>query len=132
MTAAVLLAPSQKKCELSQIPADVSDICFRLAQSAKIVHFTYEIEELLECGEPRILWMYENLTQSGSQAVIYVNDGIVCTESLDALYIVLLEQIRSDGGDRDYMSGSGLTSDEINEFLAFALQEGIILNARPQ
>ena len=125
--AAVLLAPLQETSVNDQVPADSGDTRFRLAPSARIVDFTYVIEELLECGEPQLLWMYEHLPQSGSQAVIYRNDGMVCTESLAAPYIFLLEKIRDGVGD--YMSGTGLTRDEANEFLVFALQEGIIVNA---
>ena len=125
--AAVLLAPLQETSVNDQVPADSGDTRFRLAPSARIVDFTYVIEELLECGEPQLLWMYEHLPQSGSQAVIYRNDGMVCTESLATPYIFLLEKIRDGVGD--YMSGTGLTRDEANEFLVFALQEGIIVNA---
>ncbi len=126
--ASVLLSISPEPIIDSQMPASSCDTSFRLAPTARIVHFTYDIEELLGCGEPHIQWMYENLHQSGSQAVIYLNDGLVCTESLVASYILLLEHIR-DGGCRDYKSGTGLTCDEANEFIAFALQEGIIVNA---
>lgn len=124
--AAVLLAPVPETEEGSLLPANVRDTGFRLAPSARIVHFTYEIEQLLECGEPHIPWMYEHLPQSGSQAVIYRNNGVVCTESLAAPYILLLEQIR-DNSDRDCTSGTGLNSAEANEFLIFALQEGILV-----
>jgi hypothetical protein len=124
--AAVLLAPLQETSVNDRVPADSGDTRFRLAPSARIVDFTYLIEELLECGEPQILWMYEHLPQSGSQAVIYRNDGMVRTESLAAPYILLLEKIRDGVGD--YMSGIELTRDEANEFLVFALQEGIIVN----
>ena len=51
---------------------------------------------------------------------------MVCTESLALPYILLLEHIR-DGDDRDYLSGTGLTSDEANVFFVFAQQEGIIV-----
>jgi hypothetical protein len=127
--AAVLLAPMPKlRADFQMIPANVYDTPVRLAPSARIAHFTYEIGELLDCGEPRIRWMYENLPQSGSQAVIYRNDGLVCTESLAAPYILLLEQI-NDGINSNYMSETGLTSDETREFLFFALQEGILVNS---
>ncbi len=126
--AAVLLAPEQETGVDNQIPVNPCDATFIFASSARIVHFTYEIEVILDCGEPHISWMYENLRQSGSQAVIYRNKGIVFTESLATPYILLLEEIR-DGGRRDYMSKTGLTNDEANEFLLFAMQEGIIVKA---
>ncbi|MFZ2950578.1 MAG: radical SAM protein [Desulfuromonadaceae bacterium] len=126
--ATVLLSPLPEYSRGALTPANVCDTGFNLAPSARIVHFTYDIEELLDCGEPNIPWMYEHLTPSGSQAVIYRNGGMVCTESLAAPYILLLEQIR-DGSGRDCMSDTVLTRDEANEFLVFALQEGLILEA---
>ena len=126
--ATVLLAPPSPETSAdSQVPANVCASGLRLAPSARIVQFTYEIEELLDCGEPHIPWMYEHLAQTGSQAVIYRNGGMVCTEALAPPYILLLEQIRDNGG-RDDISGTGLTSDEAGEFLIFALQEGILQN----
>lgn len=124
--AAVLLAPAHEPRKDTSLSADVSDTRFRLAQSTRIVHFTYEIEEVIECGEPQFTWMYENLSPSGSQAVIYRNNGQVCTESLAAPYILMLEQIENGDG-KDYIFGTGLTSDEAHEFILFALQEGILV-----
>jgi hypothetical protein len=126
--AEVLLAPLPETSEDSQIPSSLCNTRFRLAPSAKIVNFTYDIEELLNCGEPHISWMYDNLPQSGSQAVIYLNDGMVCTESLAAPYILLLEKIRDETGGTS-MSRTGLTSDETNDFFVFALQEGILVKS---
>jgi hypothetical protein len=125
--AAVLLSPLPETGALSPASANICDTRFTLPSSVRIAHFTYDIEEILDCGEPNIPWMYEHLTQSGSQAVIYRNDGSICTESLAAPYILLLEQIR-DGNGRDYMSDTVLTRDETNDFLLFALQEGLIVN----
>lgn len=124
--AAVLLAPVLEIKADSQATARLRNVRFRLAPSARIARFTYDINELLECGEPNIPWMYEHLSQSGSQAIIYVNDGMVCSEPLAVPYILLLELIR-DGGDKSCISGIGLTSDEADEFIEFALQEGILL-----
>ena len=125
--ATVLLAPVSDIHMDSRVPANLNDASFRLAQSARIAHFTYDIDELLECGEPHLTWMYENLTPAGSQAVIYIKDGMVCTESLAAPYILLLEQIR-DGNTRKNIS-TGLTKDETRDFIVFALHEQIIVNS---
>jgi len=126
--AAALLAPTADSS--SDIPAP-EDFCLadlRLAPSALVAHFTYDIEELLECGEPRISWMYENFAQTGSKAAIYLKDGFVYTESLAAPYILLLEKIR-DGIDKNHLSDTGLNNDEIYEFIVFALQEGILVSS---
>ena len=123
--AAVLLGSPPKRLD-GPHSSSIFDGRFRLAPSTRITNFTYDIEELLDCGEPQIRWMYENLQPSGSQAVIYLNNGMVCTESLATPYITLLEQIR-DGVRTKYESG--LSREEENEFLVFAQQEGIITTA---
>ncbi len=97
-----------------------------VAPSARLVGFTYDIEELLEYGEPQIPWMFENIRQSGSHVVIYRNDGMVCTESLANEYVLLLKHIQ-DGNVMPPETGTGLTVDEANEFIVFALLEGIIV-----
>lgn len=127
--AAALLAPVPETREDSLTPDNMCVTGFALAPSARIVHFTYDIEELLECGEPQILWMFDNLSATGSQAVIYRDDGMVCTEPLAAPYIQLLEEIR-DGNSGNNPSGHGLTADETSEFLTFALQQGILVSSR--
>lgn len=123
--AAALLSPEPQLSEQHLIPDKVCNTCFRLAPSVKITNFTYVIEEILDCGEPRIAWMYEHLQQTGSQAVIYNHDGMICTESLAPPYILLLEQVRDRAG-RINVPATGLTQTEANDFLVFALQEGII------
>jgi radical SAM superfamily enzyme YgiQ (UPF0313 family) len=120
--AEVLQTSTSEAIHETQIPANILETRYRVAPSLRIISFKYDIEEILECGEPQITWMYENLRQSGSQAVIYLHDGIVCTESLAAKYIFLLEVIR-DGDERISVSKTGLTKDEASEFIVFALQE---------
>ncbi|HIJ86396.1 MAG TPA: radical SAM protein [Desulfuromonadales bacterium] len=123
--AATLLAPFTQAADNIPLPADLCSAGFTLYPATHIAHFSYDIDELLDCGEPQILQMYEHLTPAGSQAVIYRNGGAVCTESLALPYIRLLEQIR-DKSDHDYLSRTGLGSEEVNEFLLFAVHEGII------
>ena len=110
--ASVLLASSPE----SHPPVNNRDSRFSLSPAVRIVHFTYNIGELLECGEPRIRWMYDNLSQSGSHAVIYVHDGMVCTETLDAPCISLLEKIRHEAM-ADFESENGLGNEETGVFL---------------
>jgi hypothetical protein len=121
--AAALLSEARP---VSLPPAQNRNTRYKLDPSARIVNFTYDIDELLEYGEPHIRRMFESLAQSGSQAVIYCTNGAVCTESLAAPYVHILEQIRFN---RNHNSGSMLTNDETNEFLEFALSEGIIVTA---
>jgi radical SAM superfamily enzyme YgiQ (UPF0313 family) len=117
--AEVLLVP-----EASRPPAPPDKILLAISPTARIVHFNYDIEELLECGEPQFRWMYENLAPSDSHAVIYRHNGCVCTETLAPPYIILLENIR----DGERFSETGLSREEADEFIAYALQEGIIIN----
>ncbi len=124
--AVALLAPRPDASGAFDRSLNVRNACLKLAPSAGIIHFSYEIDELLECGEPQISSMYQHLTPTGSQAVIYNNNGMVCTESLAIPYILFLENIR-DGNSGDLASGTGLTSDEADEFIVFALQEGIVV-----
>lgn len=123
--AEVLLAPMSAISSDSTLPASLCDTGFTLAPAARIAHFTYDIDELLDYGEPQLVRMYEHLQPSGSQAVVY-NNGMICTESLAAPYILLLEQIR-DGRSHDHAADSALSRAEADEFLLFALKEGIIL-----
>jgi radical SAM superfamily enzyme YgiQ (UPF0313 family) len=124
--AAALLSPDPELSAHQLTPETLSTTTFKLAPSVRIVSFRYEIEELLDCGEPRIAWMYVHLPQSGSQAVIYTRNGTVCTESLAPPYILLLEQI-GNGIGRISPAETELTDDETREFILFALQEGIIM-----
>lgn len=126
--AVLLLAPFPKTNAAAGIPDNIAAERISFAPSARIARFTYEIEEVLDCGEPHIPWMYEHLSPSGSQTVMYNHNGTVCTESLAAPYILLLENIRN-GEYSDYTSGTGLARDEVQEFLVFALQEGILVSA---
>jgi hypothetical protein len=123
--AATLLAPFRHSDDERQTPGDSRSSRFTLNPATRLAHFSYDIDELLDCGEPQILWMYEHLAPSGSQAVIYRHGGAVCTESLALPYIHVLEQIR-ENSDHDYLSRTGLSSDEVDEFLHFAVEEGII------
>ena len=99
---------------------------FRLAPSTQMTRLHYEIQELLECGSTDLRWMLAHFSPSGSQAVIYPHDGQVCTESLDAVYIHLLEQIKSGVITGTILKKIGLSRHDAGEFLFFAQEEGII------
>lgn len=103
----------------------LTEALFRLAPSARIAGFTYDIDELLQYGEPNIPRMFKQLSQSGSQAVMYRSGRFIHTESLDTPYIHLLKQISISGKLSD-LSASKLTRDQITDFIQFALREGII------
>lgn len=119
--ASVLLADSRDSSSASE--SSCSGL--KLASSSRLAHFTYDIEELLACGEPRLRWMFENLAPVSSHAVIYLNEGMVCTEPLDKAYFTLLEIIR-DNVTGDFAK-AGLSHNEVDEFVEFARQEGIVV-----
>ncbi len=101
---------------------------FRLSATARVIHFSYDIDELLECGEPRLSLLYKHLAPTGSQAVVYVTTaGSIHTESLALPYATILEQL-PDAFPLQMTTATGLTVAEINEFLHFALSEGIIVS----
>ncbi|MDD2366836.1 MAG: B12-binding domain-containing radical SAM protein [Desulfuromonadaceae bacterium] len=125
--AEVLLSPGGTNDTDHKIPADIWSCKFKLAPSVHIINFSYDIEELLDFGEPQIPRMFDQLQQSGSQAFMYLNNGRLCSESIDAPYLTLLENIR----DKGYIPPppeASLEKSEILEFISFALQEGILLN----
>lgn len=124
--AAVLLSPVPEDSADSADTVHFRNAGFKIASSCRLVHFTYDINELLECGEPHIRWMFDNLSPSGSEAVIYLNNGTVYTESLDTPYIKVLENIRANPPG-NYAAGTGLTRDELEDFIVFAQQERIIV-----
>lgn len=105
---------------------ELSMKAYKLAPSVQIINFKYDIDELLECGEPQIAWMYNNLRQSGSQTVMYLRNGVVCSESLASPYILLLEQFADLKDYKTFSSVNGLSFYDNKEFLEFALQEGIL------
>lgn len=110
------------------LSTNLDDLCIKLAPSTRIVVFTYNIEELLECGEPQLLLMYEHFSPEVTQTVIYNNGGAVCTESLAEQYITLLKLL-VDGNASEKVIKAGLTDKQAREFILFALQEGILTSA---
>jgi hypothetical protein len=121
--AALLISPYQ---DVKPQSSSFTNTSFLLAPTARIVQFKYDINELLDCGEPNLLWMYQHLSPSGSHAVMYRHNGLVCSEALDTQYMILLVKIR-DGKFTADSSEAGLTKEEMREFLEFAVSEGIIV-----
>jgi len=125
--AAALLAPQPRNPRIQKSRAKLPDTVFRLAPSTRLAVFHYEIQELLDCGAPDIARMYRHLSATPSQAAIYPHDGFVCTESLDAAFFSILEQINGAKSTSHILADLGLTLDDAYDFLLFAQQEGIIL-----
>ncbi|MFH1026400.1 MAG: B12-binding domain-containing radical SAM protein, partial [Pseudomonadota bacterium] len=80
-------------------------------------------------GAPDIAWMHKHLSAAGSHAVIYPNNNFVCTESLDASFYSILENLDGKSKTGTGLHNLGLTIADTLDFLVFAQQEGIIAPA---
>ncbi len=100
-----------------------------LADSALLASFSYEILELLESGEPDLPHCYATLQPTGSQGVIYPYGGEVLTESLAEAYFLLLQRLDGVTLAAKLAKELSLPGDEAEEFLVFALEQGIVVPA---
>ena len=102
------------------------DLPCRLAASARLAAFRYEILDILESGAPDLRALAGTLTPVGSWAVIYPGREGVCTESLAEPYFRLLERLDGRTPVAGIASRLGIPADEARSFLEFAAAEGII------
>ncbi len=126
--AVALLAPQPRKIKVQKSAAGILDSIFRLAPSTQLADFHYEIQDILDCGAPDIAWMHKHLSAVGSHAVIYPNNNLVCTESLDASFYSLLENLDGKSKTGTVLHKLGLTMADTLDFLVFAQQQGIIVS----
>ncbi len=124
--ASALLAPQSQRTNVIKSKSKLQEAVFRVTSSTRIAHFNYEIQDILDSGAPDINWMYENLASTGSHAVIYPNAGYICTESLDASFCSILEQIDGKTTTGQILCRTGITLEDAFDFLLFAQQDGII------
>jgi len=124
--AAALMTPPPPAAKPKPVRAHLLKMPLRLAPTARLAAFHYEILEILEGGAGDVRGFSDSLQRSGSWAVIYPTVEGVCTESVSEAYYRLLEQL-------DGRTPSGKTAERLGipaaaavEFLEFALQEGII------
>jgi hypothetical protein len=98
----------------------------RLAHSARLATFHYEILEILDAGAADVQGFSDSLQRSGSWAVIYPSAEGVCTESVSEAFFRLLERL--DGTTLPGASAArlGIPAAEAGEFLEFALTEGFV------
>lgn len=97
------------------------------AESLTLLPFHYEILDILESGEPDLVWIAKHLKASGSWAAIYPAHGEVCTESLIRPYYRLLEGLDGTQHGGQVASGLKIPADDALEFLQVALAEGMIV-----
>lgn len=127
--AVALLAPQPHKLKIQKSATGILNSIFRLSPSTQLADFNYEIQDILDSGAPDIAWMHKHLTAVGSHAVIYPNNNFVCTESLDASFYSILENLDGKSETKMVLSRLGFTIADTLDFLVFAQQEGIIAPA---
>lgn len=117
-----------KAKELARI--DVQRTLLRQSDSARLATFHYDIEELLQLGEPRLATAASRLKAQGSFAVLYSCHDAVCTEPLPLPYFQLLEKLDGQHSAEKIAVTLGISSEESRKFLKIALQEGIVIPAK--
>jgi len=95
------------------------------SDSARFATFHYDIEELLQLGEPQLAAV--RLKAVGSFAVLYSAHGAVCTEVLPQTYFQLLAELDGYRPVEKLAAPLGISSNEARKFLKIALQEGIVV-----
>ena len=121
--AAALLSPVAPP---SRRPKQLLKQPLRPTPGTRTAAFSYDILEILDAGAADVRGFTRHLRQTGSWAVIYPAPDGVRTESLDRAYIRLLELLDGSSSAGECGGRAGLTEQETREFLAFALQEGIV------
>jgi len=124
--AALMAVPPAPLTEGELASLDILTIPLRLADSARLATFSYEILEILETGVPGLREFAAGFSRCGSMAVIYPRGGEVFTESLIKPYFRLLERL--DGMTPAFRLAASLRipADEAVSFLEIALAEGIV------
>jgi hypothetical protein len=105
---------------------DLLAIKLERAASLTLMPFNYEILDILESGEPDLLWISKQLKQTGSWAAIYPAHGEVCTESLIKPYYRLLEELDGTRTAGVIAKQLRIPPDDALEFLQFAVAEGMV------
>jgi hypothetical protein len=99
----------------------------QLAASARLAQFDHEILEILELENSDLQALAAALSRTGSTAVIYPKDGEIRTESLAAPYFRLLQRLDGTCRAGEAAAEQGMTPDDADDFLRFALAEGIVV-----
>ena len=124
--AAALMSPPQAAPR--QIPATkkLLGLTLRLAPTARLAAFHYEILEILEAGAADVRGLSDCLQPTGSWAIIYPTAEGVCTESVSESYFRLLEQLNGATPAGNVADRLGIPTTEAGAFLEFAMLEGIV------
>jgi hypothetical protein len=124
--AAALMSPPLSPDRTFSASNKLLDLPLRLASSARLAAFHYEILEILDSGAADVRGFSNHLQQIGSWAVIYPTREGVCTESVSEAYFKLLKLLDGTNPAGQAASRLGIPNGEALSFLEFALQEGIV------
>lgn len=128
--AALMAVPPTPPSERELARLDIPALPLRLADSARLATFGYEILEILETGVPYLREFAAGFSRCGSNAVIYPRGGEVFTESLIKPYFRLLERLDGTIPAGKIAAGLRIPSNDVVSFLEFALAEGIVVLAK--
>jgi hypothetical protein len=124
--AAALMTPPSPPVKQKQGARQLLQAPFRLAKSARLAAFHYQILEILEAGAADVRGISDELQRTGSWAIIYPTADGVCTESVSEAYYRLLEQLDGATSSGSVAGRLGIPAAEVAEFLEFAFMEGIV------
>jgi radical SAM superfamily enzyme YgiQ (UPF0313 family) len=130
--AALMAVPPRLPTERELAGLALASLPLRMADSARLADFRYEILEILESGVPDLEEFSAAFSPSGSTAVIYPREGEVFTESLAKPYVRLLKKLDGTTPAGRLAAGLRIPPDDALSFLEFALAEGIVVrNTEP-
>lgn len=125
--AALMATPPKPPDEKRLAGIDPAKLPLKLAASARLATFSYEILEILESGIADLRELAAAFSPSGSTAVIYPKNGQVLTESLFEAYFRLLEKLDGRKTAGEIAKELGIPPADSASFLEFALLEGIVV-----
>lgn len=99
----------------------------RVATSARLATFNFNIEDILDAGEPDLRSFTAHFTPTGSCAVIYPSAEGIRTESLPEPYFRMLEQLDGSVSFGKITAANKIPNHEAIEFVHFCIQEGIVV-----
>ena len=123
---ALLAAPPVPPTDRELKKADLLRRPLRLAPSATLARFNYEILDILEAGDMELAAFASSFRPAQSFAVIYPAAGEVCTESLSKPYFELLAALDGTSPAQSLCKRVSLPSAEALSFLQFAAADGIV------
>ena len=97
----------------------------RLAPSATLARFSYEILDILEAGDLELPEFASCFRPAASYAIIYPAAGEVCTESVSSAYFRLLQALDGKRSAQSICREIGIPDEEARAFLEFAVSEAV-------